>query len=82
MQTEAAPPSELARITRVRQLAKTGQAKRIRLNADASIRDMSAEVGVAPGTIYRWEQGITRPDKEHALRWERALARLVEELGW
>ncbi len=74
--------SDLARVTRVRRLAKSGQAKRIREEAGASLRDVGGEVGVYPGTVYRWEAGLTRPGREHALKWEAALARLVEELGW
>lgn len=78
----APDPGDLARVTKARRLAKTGQAKRIRQAADASHRDMGAEVGVAGSTIYRWEEGLTRPGWDHALRWEAALARLVDELGW
>jgi len=74
-------PTDLGRVTRARRLGKSGQGKRIRQAADASLSDIAREVGVHPATVYRWEEGITRPGAEHAALWETVLAQLVEELA-
>ncbi len=78
----ATEPSALIRTTRARILAKTGQAKRIREAAGASLRDIGEAVDASAATVYRWETGITRPGAEHARRWEAVLGQLVKELGW
>jgi hypothetical protein len=37
---------------------------------------------VHAATIYRWEEGITKPSVEHASLWGAVLAELIKELNW
>lgn len=70
--------STAVQLQRVRQLAATGEARRIRQAARLSLRDISPEVGADPSTILRWEKGETRPTGTAALRWLELLEHLSQ----
>jgi DNA-binding transcriptional regulator YiaG len=54
---------------RARSLAASGEGRRIRLEANVSLREMAPDVKAHWSTIARWETGETRPRGEAARRW-------------
>jgi transcriptional regulator with XRE-family HTH domain len=71
-------------LARVRRLASSGEARRVRLAAGLSLYDLAGAVGVAAATVHRWERGESRPSGEAALRYGAllgAVARQVREAG-
>jgi DNA-binding transcriptional regulator YiaG len=69
--------TEIGRLTTVRQLASSGKARKIRLNAQATLGEIAGEVGVLPGTVWKWETGRCRPNGEPAIRYLDVLDRLA-----
>ncbi|MFG2046057.1 helix-turn-helix domain-containing protein [Micromonospora sp. NPDC048935] len=59
-----------------RRRANDGTGRAIRLTARLSLADVGSAIGVDRSTIWRWEEGRTKPRGEHALRW----AALLNEL--
>jgi len=59
----------LRALTRVRGLAKSGEARRIREASSLSLSEVAAAVGVGVSTLARWELGDRRPQGEAALRY-------------
>jgi transcriptional regulator with XRE-family HTH domain len=72
---------EAERLVRMRQMARSGEARRIRLAAELTLREVAAEVGVDAGTVSRWEAGLLAPRCGHALRWEEVLAEAAAEVA-
>jgi DNA-binding transcriptional regulator YiaG len=70
---------DVVELAEVRQLARSGAAKRIRLNANLAVTDVARAVGVAPSTTWRWEEGQRTPTGAAALRWKRLLDRLAAQ---
>jgi DNA-binding transcriptional regulator YiaG len=66
----------LVRLANVRAAALTGDARRLRLAAGLSLREVAREVGCGPSTVHRWETGQRRPHGRAALRY----AELLDEL--
>ncbi len=64
---------ELETIVSIRQLARSGEARRIREAAGLSLRELAAAVGVDAASISRWERGLSAPRVHHALAWHKAL---------
>jgi DNA-binding transcriptional regulator YiaG len=60
---------DLVTLTRVRALARTGRARRIRLKAGASLAEVAIPIGVSKSTVLRWEVGERRPRGEPALKY-------------
>jgi transcriptional regulator with XRE-family HTH domain len=69
---------QLLRLARGRALARTGDARRIRMAAGVSARELARAVEVAPSTLARWERGETRPRGDAGLRYEAALGALAD----
>ena len=69
--------ANLVALANVRSATAGGAARAVRLAADLSLREVAAQIGVAPSTLSRWENGERRPRGEAALRY----AHLLEELG-
>lgn len=69
---------ELLAIARGRALARTGQGRRIREQANVSQRELAVAAEVHPATLSRWERGESRPRSAAALRYEAALGALAE----
>lgn len=60
---------ELHSLVRLRELAKRGDARRIRETARLSLSEIAAAIPVEVSTLARWEVGDRRPRGESALRW-------------
>ena len=54
-------------LARIRSLCSSGAAKAIRESGPLSLREMGTGVGVAQVTIWRWENGRTRPSGFEAM---------------
>jgi DNA-binding transcriptional regulator YiaG len=67
---------DVLELAAVRKLARTGKARRIRLRADVSLREIAAPLGVSPVTVFRWETGERSPRGEKALAYAELLHRL------
>lgn len=73
---------ELQKVSRVRALAKVGEATRIRERAGVSRAEMATAIGVNRSQLSVWEAGRQMPRPEAALRWLEALEALeTEEVG-
>jgi len=70
--------TQLQRLVRVRQLAASGEARRIRQSANVSLNEIAEEVGVSLGAVWKWETGNARPTGQSALRYLRLLERLAD----
>jgi DNA-binding transcriptional regulator YiaG len=66
------------RLSEVRRLAETGEARQIRLRARLSTVHFARVVGVTHPTILRWERGQRRPNGEAALRYLDLLTALTK----
>jgi DNA-binding transcriptional regulator YiaG len=75
------PRSNFERLAVVRQLASSGEARRRRQDAQATLSEIAEEVGVLPGTVWKWEVGRLRPNGEPALKYLRVLERLAALTG-
>lgn len=69
---------DLARIERMR---TSGEAERIRVTAGVSARQVAKSLRVAPITVLRWENGLSRPRPEAALVWLRVLDQIAAVSG-
>jgi len=58
-------------------MAKSGEAKAIRLGAELSLAEVGSPVGVGPATVYHWENGKRVPHGEAALKYASVLDALV-----
>jgi transcriptional regulator with XRE-family HTH domain len=67
-------PVELAR---TRALIESGAARRIRVGAKLSLREVADAVGATPATVYRWERRGMVPRGDRAIRYGRLLRALV-----
>jgi DNA-binding transcriptional regulator YiaG len=67
----------LLRLADVRELAESGEARRLRLRAGLSLGEVARELRVAVPTVLRWETGERRPRGRAALRY----AQLLEQLA-
>lgn len=65
--------SDVVRLLRVRELARSGEARRLRLDAGLSLAEMGAPCGVDQATVWRWETGRRRPKGAPALTYEEIL---------
>lgn len=66
---------------KVRRLAKSGQARRIREHAEVSLTHAASEVGVAKSTLCRWELGERIPRATPAVERWLALLVLLADVG-
>jgi len=63
-------------VSRVRLLARTGEARRIRERSLLSVGEIAREIGVSASSLSRWETGTTTPRASVALRWAEVLEQL------
>jgi DNA-binding transcriptional regulator YiaG len=68
----------LARVAEARRLATTGEARRIRENAQISASEMARAVAVSPSTLIAWENCLAEPRADAADRWLTALEQLQQ----
>ena len=69
--------SDLKRLTQVRALLATGEAKRRRVISGLSLSEIAGACLVDPSTVWRWEEGLRSPRGRDALRYWRVLDRLA-----
>jgi transcriptional regulator with XRE-family HTH domain len=69
---------ELVQLAHVRELARDGTARAIRIAAGLSLGEIADHVGVGIGTVSRWETGERRPHGKRALRYAELLEALQE----
>ena len=67
---------DLSRVIQGRQALADGTGKALRRQAGLSLAELAAAVGVNAATVYRWEQGTTRPSADAAERYALALETL------
>jgi transcriptional regulator with XRE-family HTH domain len=70
-------PSTAAELARCRAAVRTGSARAARLAAQLSLEELGDSVGVAHSTIFRWENGLSVPHGERALRYLLVLDELL-----
>lgn len=63
----------LQRVSEVRRMLASGQARARRKQLRLSQRDVADAIGVAPGSVHRWEAGDRLPRTELALKLADAL---------
>ena len=68
--------TELVRLADVRDAARSGEARRLRVAAELSLAEVARAVGVAVPTVLRWERGERTPRGKPAIRY----AKLLEAL--
>lgn len=69
MATMTTTNDQLLDLVSVRALARSGRAREIRAAAGLSLADVGGAVGVAAGTVQRWENGLRKPYGAPALRY-------------
>ena len=77
MATVGQQESAAVRLARVRALAESGVARRIRVGACLSLADVAADVGVTLGALSLWERGLRKPTGTPALRYDALLQELI-----
>lgn len=68
------------RLTQVRQMIGSGEARRIRLEAGLSLKELGAGCGSDQSTVSRWESGDRRPRGVPALRYLELLEQISAKL--
>lgn len=68
---------EVERLTQVRRMCITGEARRRRLDARLSVNELAAACGVSGLTVHRWETGSRRPRRDAALRYLNVLEKIA-----
>lgn len=66
-------------LSRVRELVRSGEARRIRIDARLSLGEIAASVGITAACISRWESLDRTPRGEAALRYLDLLERLSSQ---
>lgn len=68
-------------LSRVREEAASGAARRARLAARLSLAEIAALCGVDPSTVWRWERGKRAPRGEPALLYAQVLGDLAAQVS-
>lgn len=71
----------LAARVRAAQLPPPSDRRRIRKQANVSLREMALTLDVDPMTVQRWEQGQVVPTLEHSLAYNALLTALDAAVG-
>ncbi|HYZ12234.1 MAG TPA: helix-turn-helix domain-containing protein [Actinomycetota bacterium] len=72
----------LLELAKVRELAVSGEAKRLREKVGhLSLAEVADLCGVSPVSVWRWEQGEKRPHGTPAIRFLRLLEQLRDQEG-
>jgi DNA-binding transcriptional regulator YiaG len=67
---------DVVKLARLRELTRSGEARRIRVESDVSLRELAEPIGVSIASLSRWEHAQRRPRGEAALRYADLLERL------
>jgi DNA-binding transcriptional regulator YiaG len=65
-----------AEVAKVRQLFRSGRARKMRERAGLSLREFAAMAGVPASSLQTWEAGQHAPRPEAALAWAKAMEKL------
>ncbi len=68
---------QVVALAELRRKCRTGEARRIRIEAGVSQSEAGAPAGVGPAVVSRWENGERAPRGEAALRY----AELLDDLA-
>jgi len=66
------------RLTRVRELTRSGIARSLRLGAGLSVGEVARDIGRSVTCVFLWETGQRRPTGEAALRYLELLEGLIQ----
>ena len=69
--------SEVLTVSMVREMCRSGEARRLRKARRLSLAEVAAPVGTSVAVLARWEVGTSRPRADFALRYGRVLAELA-----
>jgi DNA-binding transcriptional regulator YiaG len=69
---------DLLRLARVRELAASGEARRLRETRRVTQSEIARAIGVQPAAVSRWEAGTRRPAGMAGLAYEALLAALAK----
>lgn len=61
--------SSVHEVARLRRLISSGEARRRRIAANLSLREVAEDVRVTHGSIWNWETGRQRPSGAPAIRY-------------
>jgi transcriptional regulator with XRE-family HTH domain len=64
----------IRRVSEVRRMLASGQAREQRKALHLSLREVALAVGMNPGTVSRWETGVSQPRPDAALKLAAVLA--------
>ncbi|MFF4367286.1 helix-turn-helix domain-containing protein [Streptomyces sp. NPDC001594] len=73
--------ADVLSLSRVREEAISGAARRTRLAARLSLAEIAALCEVDPSTVWRWERGKRAPRGEPALRYAQVLGDLTAQVS-
>lgn len=76
-----AQAAQLLVLVRLRAVASSGEARRIREAARLSISELANACGVDQSTIWRWEHGHRSPRGERGLAYGQLIETLRKETG-
>jgi len=68
--------SDLAKVSRMRELAESGAARRRREARRISVSELAQSLGVPASQLSRWERGRNAPRPAAAITWYDALQEL------
>lgn len=71
---------EVLRLSRVRSMMRSGEARRIREEANISQSEVARALGVSVPTVSRWENGGRHAREEHAIAYLNLLDALASEM--
>lgn len=71
-------PDAIVSLAKVRSLAASGTAKKIRVNSRLSLSEVAGACGVSEATVWQWENSGRRPRGDAALRYAELLEALSE----
>lgn len=69
------------KVSCARRLCFDGGGRRLREQAQLTLRELAGAVGVDPATLHRWETAAAVPRGDAAVRWIDALAAVSEPFG-
>lgn len=61
--------TDIERLALVRRICSSGEARRRRITAQVSLREVAEACGVDPGAVHKWETGQRVPRQDAALRY-------------
>lgn len=69
-------PARAPQLVVMREMAATGRARALRIQARLSLGEVAEDIGTSVSTLSRWETGLRPPRGDAALRWLALLRQL------